>query len=186
MTNVALISNEQEIVQQRVFMSWINHFVPNCIESNLVEELRDGTKLIALLYALTGEKIHEERGRHLKRIHFICNVQRALDFLQNKGLELINIRATDIVDGNPRIILGLIWIIILRFHIEEFMRLWHLETNESHHMFDHSFIPAQHRSAWKQDLKYKQFGTQLENSSSSIQTNECITTTSSDENNFSV
>ncbi|RWS23180.1 hypothetical protein B4U80_13956, partial [Leptotrombidium deliense] len=137
---------EQEIVQQRVFSNWINHFVPNCIESNLVEELKDGTKLIALIYALTGDKLPEERGPQLKKIHRICNVQAALDYLQKNGLELVNIRAADIVDGNARLILGLVWTIILRFHIDEFMRLWQLETKENHDAYDHSFIPVQHRA----------------------------------------
>ena len=34
-------------------------------------------------------------------------------------MRLENIGAEDIVDGNPRMILGLIWTIILRFQIQE-------------------------------------------------------------------
>lgn len=34
-------------------------------------------------------------------------------------VKLQNIGAEDIVDGNQRLILGLIWIIILRFQIQE-------------------------------------------------------------------
>ena len=34
-------------------------------------------------------------------------------------VNLENIGAEDIVDGNPRLILGLIWTIILRFQIED-------------------------------------------------------------------
>lgn len=36
-----------------------------------------------------------------------------------KQVRLESIGAEDIVDGNPRLILGLIWTIILRFQIQE-------------------------------------------------------------------
>lgn len=32
-------------------------------------------------------------------------------------IKLVNIRAEDIVDGNPKLILGLIWTIILHFQV---------------------------------------------------------------------
>lgn len=32
-------------------------------------------------------------------------------------IKLINIHVADIIEGNPSIILGLIWIIILHFHV---------------------------------------------------------------------
>jgi len=38
------------------------------------------------------------------------------DFFQ---IKLVNIRAEDIVDGNPKLILGLIWTIILHFQVCE-------------------------------------------------------------------
>ena len=37
---------------------------------------------------------------------------------QHTKVRLENIGAEDIVDGNPRMILGLIWTIILRFQIQ--------------------------------------------------------------------
>jgi nesprin-2 len=38
-------------------------------------------------------------------------------------VKLVNIHATDIVDGNPSIVLGLIWIMILHFHIQMYFKL---------------------------------------------------------------
>jgi hypothetical protein len=35
-------------------------------------------------------------------------------------IKLINIHVTDIIEGNPSIILGLIWTIILHFHVSHF------------------------------------------------------------------
>lgn len=56
-----------------------------------------------------------ERGR--MRFHMLQNVQMALDFLRYKKIKLVNIRAEDIVDGNPKLTLGLIWTIILHFQV---------------------------------------------------------------------
>ena len=57
-------------------------------------------------------------------------------------VRLESIGAEDITDGNPRLILGLIWTIILRFQIQdieieivsnglvEFINVWKLHTGE--------------------------------------------------------
>lgn len=51
------------------------------------------------------------------RFHMLQNAQMALDFLRYKKIKLVNIRAEDIVDGNPKLTLGLIWTIILHFQV---------------------------------------------------------------------
>lgn len=51
------------------------------------------------------------------RFHMLQNAQMALDFLRYKQIKLVNIRAEDIVDGNPKLTLGLIWTIILHFQV---------------------------------------------------------------------
>ena len=56
-----------------------------------------------------------ERGR--MRFHAIQNVETALRFLRYKEIKLVNIRGEDIVDGNPKLTLGLIWTIILHFQV---------------------------------------------------------------------
>lgn len=57
------------------------------------------------------------------RFHMLQNVQMALDFLRYKKIKLVNIRAEDIVDGNPKLTLGLIWTIILHFQVS-FAIVW--------------------------------------------------------------
>ncbi|VDM31473.1 unnamed protein product [Hydatigera taeniaeformis] len=52
------------------------------------------------------------------RIHCLENVEKSLAFLDRLNVHLENIGAHDIVDGNNRIILGLIWTIILRFQVQ--------------------------------------------------------------------
>ncbi|KAK3865215.1 hypothetical protein Pcinc_029165 [Petrolisthes cinctipes] len=116
-------TDEQERVQKKTFMNWINahlsRHVPPLKLSELIEGLKDGTALLALLEVLSGEKLPIEKGRVLRRPHFLSNANTALQFLQSKRIKLVNINPTDLVDGRPSVVLGLIWTIILYFQIEE-------------------------------------------------------------------
>merc|ERR1711990_797477 len=49
----------------------------------------------------------------------IANVNKALNFIASKGVKLISIGAEEIVDGNCKMTLGMIWTIILRFAIQD-------------------------------------------------------------------
>ena len=53
------------------------------------------------------------------RIHCLENCDKALQFLKEKRVHLENMGSHDIVDGNHRLTLGLIWTIILRFQVRE-------------------------------------------------------------------
>ncbi|KAF5308513.1 hypothetical protein FQR65_LT06178 [Abscondita terminalis] len=121
--HIAVIRDEQERVQKKTFVNWINSYlakrVPPLRVEDLIEDLKDGTKLLALLEVLSGEKLPMERGRVLRRPHFLSNANTALQFLASKRIKLVNINATDLVDGRPPVVLGLIWTIILYFQIEE-------------------------------------------------------------------
>ena len=57
-----------------------------------------------------------DRGK--MRFHKIANVNKALDFIASKGVKLVSIGAEEIVDGNVKMTLGMIWTIILRFAIQ--------------------------------------------------------------------
>ncbi|VDD76166.1 unnamed protein product [Mesocestoides corti] len=71
--------------------------------------------LIKLIEILSGQSLSVEYG--LTRVHCIQNVQRVLEFLQYRKVRIVNIRPDEIVDGNPKLTLGLIWIIILHFQV---------------------------------------------------------------------
>lgn len=51
------------------------------------------------------------------RIHCLENVDKALQFLKEQKVHLENMGSHDIVDGNHRLTLGLVWTIILRFQV---------------------------------------------------------------------
>ena len=53
------------------------------------------------------------------RFHRLQNIENALKYLKRRRIRLVNIRNDDIVDGNPKLTLGLVWTIILHFQIEE-------------------------------------------------------------------
>merc|ERR550532_1304331 len=84
---------------------------------DLFVDLADGRKLLRLLEIISGEKLGKPNSGKM-RVHRIENVNKSLAFLHTK-VRLENIGAEDIVDCNPRMILGLIWTIILRFQIQE-------------------------------------------------------------------
>ncbi|CAF3804026.1 unnamed protein product [Adineta steineri] len=115
------LQNEQERVQKKTFTKWVNIYLslhePPYFITDLFEDFKDGTKLIALLEVLSGQTLPIERGN--KRAHFMSNVDNALKFLASRKIKLINIRPLDIVDGNPTIILGLVWMLILFFQIQD-------------------------------------------------------------------
>ncbi|XP_037550764.1 nesprin-1 [Nematolebias whitei] len=124
------LRDEQEAVQKRTFTKWINSHLakhkPPLEVNDLFEDIKDGLKLLALLEVLSGQRLPCEQGRQLKRIHWVSNIGTALKFLEGRKsvyrgspIKLVNIHATDIADGRPSIVLGLIWTIILYFQIEE-------------------------------------------------------------------
>uniref|UniRef100_A0A3Q2NMR6 Nesprin-1-like n=1 Tax=Fundulus heteroclitus TaxID=8078 RepID=A0A3Q2NMR6_FUNHE len=112
------------------FTKWINSHlakhVPPFEVKDLFDDIKDGVMLLALLEVLSGQKLPCEQGKKLKRIHWLANIGTALKFLEGRKsayrgspIRLVNINSTDIVDGRPSIVLGLVWTIILYFQIEE-------------------------------------------------------------------
>uniref|UniRef100_A0A672Z6W5 Calponin-homology (CH) domain-containing protein n=1 Tax=Sphaeramia orbicularis TaxID=375764 RepID=A0A672Z6W5_9TELE len=112
-----LKNNEQEAVQKRTFTKWINSHlakrVPPLVVTDLFEDIKDGVMLLALLEVLSGQKLPCEQGKKQKRIHWVANIGTALNFLEGRKIKLVNINSTDIVDGRPSIVLGLMWTITL-------------------------------------------------------------------------
>lgn len=84
--------DEQERVQKKVFMNWINNFLsqrtPPLRVDDVIEDLRDGTKLLALLECLSGQVLPRERARILRRPHFLSNVNTVCGFWSTDGSSL--------------------------------------------------------------------------------------------------
>nr|CDS27008.2 nesprin 1 [Hymenolepis microstoma] len=88
------LTDEQERIQKKTFTNWVNTYLAKAIPPDYVRDLfvdiRDGVKLVRLLEVLADVRL----------------------------IKLVNINPADIVDGRPAIVLGLIWSIILSFHID--------------------------------------------------------------------
>ncbi|XP_059218789.1 dystrophin, isoforms A/C/F/G/H isoform X10 [Stomoxys calcitrans] len=109
--------NERQDIQKKTFTKWINsHLIKTqCSPVNdLFLDLRDGHRLLALLSVLTNTQLKPEKGR--MRVHHINNLNKVLQVIQEHGVKLVNISSDDVVEGNPKLILGLIWLIALEFN----------------------------------------------------------------------
>lgn len=115
-----LLDPAWEKQQKKTFTAWCNSHLRKAgtqIE-NIEEDFRNGLKLMLLLEVISGEQLPKpDRGK--MRFHKIANVNKALDFIASKGVRLVSIGAEEIVDGNPKMTLGMIWTIILRFAIQD-------------------------------------------------------------------
>uniref|UniRef100_G3TAJ4 Calponin-homology (CH) domain-containing protein n=1 Tax=Loxodonta africana TaxID=9785 RepID=G3TAJ4_LOXAF len=120
MGHIRKLQAQHTRMQEKTFTNWINNIFQHGrvgikIQS-LYTELGDGTHLLRLLELISGEALPPpNRGR--LRVHFLENNSRALAFLRAKSVPIPLIGPENIVDGDRTLILGLIWVIILRFQI---------------------------------------------------------------------
>ncbi|XP_031429734.1 spectrin beta chain, non-erythrocytic 4 [Clupea harengus] len=118
-SRIKALADERDAVQKKTFTKWVNSHLArvSCRIADLYNDLRDGYMLTRLLEVLSGEMLpRPTRGR--MRIHCLENVDKALQFLKEQRVHLENVGSHDIVDGNHRLTLGLMWTIILRFQIQ--------------------------------------------------------------------
>lgn len=75
--------------------------------------------LIHLLECLSNESLGRYASKPKLRVQRFENANLGLDFIKSRGIQMTNIGAEDVVDGNRKIVLGLIWTLILRFTISD-------------------------------------------------------------------
>ncbi|XP_069866825.1 utrophin isoform X2 [Dipodomys merriami] len=116
-------SDEHNDVQKKTFTKWINARFSKSGKppiNDMFTDLKDGRKLLDLLEGLIGVSLPKERGS--TRVHALNNVNRVLQVLHQNSVELVNIGGTDIVDGNHKLTLGLLWSIILHWQVKDVMK----------------------------------------------------------------
>lgn len=114
------LNAEWKRIQQKTFTRWCNEQLKlnNIVIEDLAKDLCDGVNLVVLLELLS----HKKLGRYNKkpRIHAqrMENVDMVLTFITEKErIRLVNIGSGDIVEGNLKLILGLVWTLILHYQI---------------------------------------------------------------------
>ncbi|XP_038658192.1 dystrophin isoform X4 [Scyliorhinus canicula] len=116
-------TDEREDVQKKTFTKWINAQFGKAgkpLIEDLFTDLCDGRRLLELLEGFVGHDLAKEKG--CTRVHSLNNVNRALQILQKNNVDLVNIGGSDIVDGNHKLTLGLIWSIILHWQVKDVMK----------------------------------------------------------------
>ncbi|KAJ7812911.1 actinin-like protein [Mycena leptocephala] len=109
-------------VQERTFCKWLNTklelngYPPM---SSLVRDLSDGVRLIQLMEIMGDVSLGRYNKSPRMRVQKAENVNKALEFITSRGVKLTNIGPEDIIDGNLKLILGMIWTLILRFTIAD-------------------------------------------------------------------
>ncbi len=145
-------------MQKKTFCKWVNsHLVrANNRITDLYTDLRDGKNLIKLLEILSGERLPKvTKGK--MRIHCLENVDKALQFLlREQRVHLENLGSHDIVDGNPRLTLGLIWTIILRFQIQD-ITIEEIDNQETKSAKDALLLWCQMKTAGYHSVNVRNF-----------------------------
>ncbi|XP_055956724.1 spectrin beta chain, non-erythrocytic 2 isoform X1 [Patella vulgata] len=116
---IKVLQDERVYIQKKTFTKWANAFLEKARMEikDLFTDLSDGKMLMKLLEIISGENLGKP-NKGVLRVQKVENLNRCLKFLATK-VYFENIGAEDILDGNQRLILGLIWTIILRFQIQE-------------------------------------------------------------------
>ncbi|ORY28583.1 calponin homology domain-containing protein [Naematelia encephala] len=107
-------------VQARTFCRWLNTKLESQnLEpmTDLVKDFSNGVKLIQLLEIMSEASLGKYNKKPVLRVQKAENASKALNFIRERGVKLTNIGPEDIVDGNLKLILGMIWTLILRFTI---------------------------------------------------------------------
>uniref|UniRef100_A0A7N9CG72 Filamin B n=1 Tax=Macaca fascicularis TaxID=9541 RepID=A0A7N9CG72_MACFA len=118
-------------IQQNTFTRWCNEHL-KCVNKrigNLQTDLSDGLRLIALLEVLSQKRMYRKyHQRPTFRQMQLENVSVALEFLDRESIKLVSIDSKAIVDGNLKLILGLVWTLILHYSIS--MPVWEDEGDD--------------------------------------------------------
>ncbi|KAI5186846.1 actinin alpha 1/4 [Nematocida homosporus] len=123
-----------ETVQIRTFVNWVNakllkgsdryklekpetiyNFTPI---SNFPADFQDGTRLLALIYSLTGSIFNYNKKPTLI-VQKRDNLEKVINYLKRCNIEMINIGAADIQEGSIKLTLALLWRLIIAFSLQE-------------------------------------------------------------------
>ncbi|KAF3902282.1 Alpha-actinin-2 [Dactylellina cionopaga] len=119
---MSLLDSGWITVQEKTFRKWLNSKLA-ARELRPAHDLRidlcDGVLLIHLLEILANESLGRYALKPIMRVQKAENVLKALEYIKARGIMLFNIGAEDIIDGNLKLTLGLLWTLITKFTISD-------------------------------------------------------------------
>jgi plastin-1 len=98
--------------EERVFRMWINSLnIDGVYMNNLFGDSQDGYNLIKVIDkvfpgAVIWKRVNNEPKSRFKKVE---NANYAVDLCKQMKLSMINVGGIDIVDGNKKLILAIIW-----------------------------------------------------------------------------
>ena len=105
-------------MQTRCFLRWVEsklRFEQVAVQS--VRDLKDGVCLARLMETLTGKKVGGVVPHPRNKFQEAVNCDNVVRFIKDQGVRLVNIGPSDINDGETKIVLGLLWVLITHFAI---------------------------------------------------------------------
>lgn len=116
-------SGNWKVVQTKTFTKWVNNKLKKArfppVES-LFTDVSSGVAIANLLYAL-GKNVPRYNYAPRSRIQKMENLTIILEFIRGLNISLVNIGPEDIVDGDQKLILGLIWTLISKLSISDML-----------------------------------------------------------------
>ncbi|KAK3602502.1 hypothetical protein CHS0354_022370 [Potamilus streckersoni] len=106
-------------IQEKTFTNWVNEQLKVSGRSvkSISTDLCDGVNLVALVEALQFRKIGKVYPKPSGKIQMLQNVALAFKALADDNIKLVNIGNEDVVNGNAKLTLGLIWSLVQRYQI---------------------------------------------------------------------
>lgn len=109
-------------VQHRTFTFWVNQALGNrgIQVATLEEAFQTGFNLVVLVEELSGRKLRQKVVENPKsKFEKLQNCSNALKFLESDGFKLVAFGPEDLVEPKLKLILGLVWMLILRYQIQK-------------------------------------------------------------------
>jgi filamin len=106
-------------IQEKTFTRWVNEQlkVQKVAVKTLSEDFADGVLLIVLLEVLSQKSVGKYNKKPRVHAQKMENIEKVLKFIGDQGIKLVNIGSGDIIEGNLKLILGLVWTLILHYQI---------------------------------------------------------------------
>ena len=128
------MDDEGDTREERIFRMWINSLnIPDLYINNLFADLNDGVALLKVMEHIEAgcvdwKRVNNPPKNRFKKVengNYVVNIGRALN------LTLVNVGGLDIIDGNKKMILAIVWQLMRKYTINILTELAASSSNAS-------------------------------------------------------